>query len=141
MFCANVVVLEALGFLLSKTQDFPGSLCEFVEPIFVVHLLSPPFQWQRVEPSPLCRSGKLRTSSYNTHHMASRITTLASRLIEIRSELLTLYNLIRKQSTPPLQYSSVYAVERSSDQLFRCNKRNQLRVVYCSGASVSSLVR
>src|SRR6266699_3658356 len=107
MFCANVVVLEALGFLLSKTQDFPGSLCEFVEPIFVVHLLSPPFQWQRVEPSPLCRSGKLRTSSYNTHHMASRITTLASHLIEIRSELLTINNRPPRCSTPPLQYSTV----------------------------------
>ena len=42
MFCADVVVLEALGFLLGKTQDFPGSLREFVEPIFVVHLFVTP---------------------------------------------------------------------------------------------------
>src|SRR5260370_14726619 len=52
-----------------------------------------------MEPSPLCRSGKLRTSSYNTHHMASRITTLASHLIEIRSELLTLNNRPPRCST------------------------------------------
>src|SRR5438876_6253719 len=115
MFCANVIVLEALGFLLSKAQDFPGPLCEFVEPIFVVHLLSPPFQWQRVEPSPLCRSGKLRTSSYNTHHMASRITTLASHLIEIRSKL-----LIGKQSTSSLLYHMSSAGRRSRDHLFKC---------------------
>src|SRR5260370_42606714 len=52
-----------------------------------------------MEPSPLCRSGKLRTSSYNTHHMASRITTLPSHLIEIRSELLTLNNRPPRCST------------------------------------------
>jgi hypothetical protein len=72
-------VLEALSFLLGKTQDLPGPLSEFIKPISIVHL-SPPFHWQKVEPSPLCRSGKLCNSSYNTHYIASRITIVASRL-------------------------------------------------------------
>src|SRR5712692_7100394 len=42
MFCPDVIVLEALGFLLGETQDFPGSLCELVKPIFVVHLFVTP---------------------------------------------------------------------------------------------------
>src|SRR6266567_2029193 len=35
MFCPNVIVLEALCFLLGETQDFPGSLCELVKPISI----------------------------------------------------------------------------------------------------------
>src|SRR5438552_14745488 len=42
MFGADVVVLEALGFLLSQAQDFPGSFCELVKPVSVVHLFVTP---------------------------------------------------------------------------------------------------
>src|SRR5690242_18528766 len=42
MFGANVVVLEALGFLLSKAQDLPGPLCKLVKPVSVVHLFVTP---------------------------------------------------------------------------------------------------
>src|SRR6266436_1975793 len=42
MFCPDVIVLEALRFLLCKAQDPPGPLCELVKPIFVVHLFVTP---------------------------------------------------------------------------------------------------
>jgi hypothetical protein len=42
VFCTDVIVLEALRFLLSKAQDFPGSLCKFIKPISVVHLFVTP---------------------------------------------------------------------------------------------------
>src|SRR5579883_2646173 len=35
---ANIIVLEALRFLLSETQDFSGTLCKLIKPISVVHL-------------------------------------------------------------------------------------------------------
>ncbi len=37
MFCADVVVLEALGFFLSEAQDFSCSLCKLIKPISIVH--------------------------------------------------------------------------------------------------------
>ncbi|GHO54624.1 hypothetical protein KSB_30990 [Ktedonobacter robiniae] len=42
MFCTDIVVLEALGFLLSETQNFSGALCEFIKPISIVHLFVTP---------------------------------------------------------------------------------------------------
>jgi hypothetical protein len=42
MFSANIVMLEALGFLLSEAENFSGSLCELIEPISVVHLFVTP---------------------------------------------------------------------------------------------------
>ena len=42
MFRANVIVLEALGFFLSEAQNLPGSLCELIKPISVVHLFVTP---------------------------------------------------------------------------------------------------
>src|SRR6266705_2384181 len=56
MFGADVIMLEALGFFLSETQDLPGPLGEPVKPISIVHYWSPFLQ---------CRSGKLRVSLYN----------------------------------------------------------------------------
>src|SRR5438094_1361388 len=66
--------------------------------------LSPPFQWQRVEPVPLCRSGKLCSPSYNTQNLASRNTTVASRLIK-RAHLLT-----RSLATPYRETIDLLAV-------------------------------
>nr|BBH95004.1 hypothetical protein KTA_32030 [Thermogemmatispora argillosa] len=44
MLCPDVVMLEALGFLLGEAQDLPGSLGEFVKSISipVVHLFVTP---------------------------------------------------------------------------------------------------
>ena len=42
MFSTNIVMLEALGFLLSETQGFPGPLCELIKPISVIHLFVTP---------------------------------------------------------------------------------------------------
>jgi hypothetical protein len=42
MFRTNIVVLEALGFFLSEAQNLPGSLCELIKPISVVHLFVTP---------------------------------------------------------------------------------------------------
>src|SRR5712692_2784103 len=35
MFCPDVIVLEALCFLLGEAQDLPGPLCELVKAIFI----------------------------------------------------------------------------------------------------------
>src|SRR5438094_7581302 len=92
--------------------------------------LSPPFQWQRVEPVPLCRSGKLCSPSYNTQNLASRNTTVASRLIK-RAHLPT-YSLAHsrllteKQSTSSLLYTSTYTERRSIDQFFMCKSFGKL---------------
>ncbi len=56
MFGADVIMLEALGFFLSETQDLPGPLCELVKPVPIVHCRSPSFRY---------RSGKLLVSLYN----------------------------------------------------------------------------
>src|SRR5271167_2237177 len=40
MFCANVVVLEALCLLLSQTQNSSGSLCELIKSVSIAHPLS-----------------------------------------------------------------------------------------------------
>src|SRR5207237_7806969 len=66
--------------------------------------LSPPFQWQRVEPGPLCRSGKPRTLSYNTRNLASRNTTIASRL----SNCAHPYNSLPRNNRPPHCFTLVY---------------------------------
>src|SRR5260221_382407 len=56
MFGADVIMLEALGFFLSETQDLPGPLGELVKPVPIVHCRSPSFRY---------RSGKLLVSLYN----------------------------------------------------------------------------
>ena len=42
MFCPDIIVLEALGFLLSETQNFASSLRKFVKPISIIHLFVTP---------------------------------------------------------------------------------------------------
>ena len=42
MFCANVIVLEALSFLLGEAQNFARSLSKLVEPISIIHLFVTP---------------------------------------------------------------------------------------------------
>ena len=42
MLCTDIIVLEALGFFLSETQNFSGPLCEFIKPISIVHLFITP---------------------------------------------------------------------------------------------------
>jgi len=57
VLCTDIVVLEALGFLLSETQDFPGPLCELVKPISIVHLFVTPLSVAEggTEPSVMLR--------------------------------------------------------------------------------------
>ncbi len=57
MFCPDVVVLEALGFFLSETQDFSGSLCKLIKPISIVHLFVTPLSVAEggTEPSVMLR--------------------------------------------------------------------------------------
>src|SRR5437660_12284512 len=38
MFCANIIVLEALCFLLSKAQNFASPLGKLVKTISIIHL-------------------------------------------------------------------------------------------------------
>src|SRR6266581_6043653 len=56
VFSADVIVLEALGFFLSETQDLLGPLGEPVKPVPIVHCRSPFFRY---------RPGKLLVSLYN----------------------------------------------------------------------------
>jgi hypothetical protein len=57
MFGADVVMLEALRFLLSQAQHLPGSLRKFVKPISIVHLFVTPLS---VAESGTAPSGMLR---------------------------------------------------------------------------------
>lgn len=80
-----------------------------------------------MEPSPLCRSGKLFDSSYNTHHTASRITTVASRLSINAPYILLRNNRPRRCST-----RDVYTAERSGDHLSRYDVLNQqVSLLFC----------
>ena len=42
MFCTDIIVLEALRFLLGQAQNLPGSLCKLIKPISIVHLFVTP---------------------------------------------------------------------------------------------------
>ena len=42
VLCADVILLEALGFFLSETQNFSGPLGEFIKPVSIVHLFITP---------------------------------------------------------------------------------------------------
>jgi len=57
VFCPDVVVLEALGFLLSQAQDFPGPLRKLIKPISIVHLFVTPLSVAEggTEPSVMLR--------------------------------------------------------------------------------------
>ena len=57
MFCPDIIVLEALGLFLSKTQDFSCSLCKLVKPISIVHLFVTPLSVAEggTEPSVMLR--------------------------------------------------------------------------------------
>jgi hypothetical protein len=41
MFRADIVMLEAQGFVLREAQNHSGSLCELLKPTSIVHLLTP----------------------------------------------------------------------------------------------------
>src|SRR5438094_2200589 len=98
--------------------------------------LSPPFQWQRVEPVPLCRSGKLCSPSYNTQNLASRNTTVASRLIK-RAHLLTRDSLPRN-NRPPRCHTQVHIQKGGQAINFSCANRSVslAKNVFSSVASV-----
>jgi len=42
MFCADIVMLEALGLLLGETQNLACSLCKLIKPISIIHLFVTP---------------------------------------------------------------------------------------------------
>ncbi len=42
MFRANIIVLEALSFLLGEAQNFSSTLCKLVKPISIIHLFVTP---------------------------------------------------------------------------------------------------
>ena len=52
MFCPDIIVLEALGLFLSKTQDFSCSLCKLIKPISIVHLFVTPLSMAEDGTSP-----------------------------------------------------------------------------------------
>ena len=58
MFRPDIIVLEALGFFLSKAQDFPSSLCKLVKPVSVVHLFITPLSVAEGGTEPSVCSGK-----------------------------------------------------------------------------------
>jgi len=57
VFCTDVIVLEALCFLLCEAQDFPGPLSKFIKPISIVHLFVTPLSVAEggTEPSVMLR--------------------------------------------------------------------------------------
>ena len=120
MFGANVVVLEALGFLLSEAQNFARTLGKLIKPISIVHLFVTPLSMAEDGTGPSVSFRSTRYFIIQHPFCSVKEYNLSLPSVDIRSR-----HSYRETIDLLTTIYVLYVARRSGDQFFKCNKHSK----------------